>query len=240
LDTPLVSEVVTDYLANRSMAQTIRMDEEVGGYLYHVKPRQGWHGPVDVKPEKVEELVEKLPLVVPGLKVVKNLFFKKKGRAMWERIAQVYDEHGVADERVAYMTTRGVEQGAQQLRLPGVVEVAPRATGSVTSTGSIGKFVNIQSSWTGWGLKVIESGFIQRIREPNLGGPGAYPYRNRVIVGNEWWFVGSRGDSPEMLELEIQGSPLLDKTKMNLLENLANFPRDPTKRSLPDDITYAA
>lgn len=42
-------------------------------------------------------------------------------------------------------------------------------------------------------------------------------------VGDSWWLVGSRGDSLEVMSLEIQGSPLEAHVKANLLYNLGNY-----------------
>jgi len=184
--------------------------------------------------ERVERYVKLLPLWVPGLKVVRSELHKRFGgfvwftwnrEAMYARLREIYEEHGAADERLLYMTCSGkVELSKGQLRLPGVVEVEPRGRRTIVDWSGSGHLRAIESAYTGWGLKLIDSGFCNRIMHPNRGGPTAEWFSNRKCeVGNEWWLVGTRGDSPDVLSLEIQAAPLSDQVKENLLYNLENL-----------------
>lgn len=131
---------------------------------------------------------------------------------MWQRYRDLYEEYGVADERLAYQTCRGkvTPRGGQQ-RLPGVAEIEPY------STRDAGFF----ASWTPHALRLMDGGFCHRLCYPNTGGPDAVPFgEQRVVVGDEWWLVGTRGDSADTLAHEIECSPLSQVTKENLLDNL--------------------
>jgi len=215
-----------DYMARMGMFRSIGFDSEAEAWRYPLDRAMCSYD--DETQEDLDHYVEHLPLVVPGLEVVEAelragrtcglrgwLWFTWSRDAMWARIREVLAEYGVADERLAYMQCSGViEPREGQMTLPGVVIPERR----VTSSGPV------MAAWTVWGLKTIDSGFCQRICHPDRGGPGAIPYSSRrCVVGNDWWLVGSRGDSKAILSLEIQASPLDVRTQANLLDNLRNY-----------------
>lgn len=240
-----VPETVTHYLARAwSAGNDVVWDEEVQAFRREVQYR---FDDEDCTEEKIRKSAKRLPIIVPGLEVVKTELRKSK---RWKdrgyvwftwspesedaRFQELFEKHGVADERLEYVTCSGklnVEK-EDQLALPGTVTPEPRATDGLYATGSIGKYIGIYAAYTGHGLSLIDGGFAQRICHPNRGGLGAEWFSHRrVVVGNEWWLAGTRGDSDEILSLEIQASPLSDETKTNLLENLkAMGPRDTSVR----------
>ena len=179
---------------------------------------------------KEDKKAEDFTKYVPGLEIVGEFTEKDKytekdlrwARFQWsrtlmeKRLKELYEQTGVADERPTYQICSGVVTWPPQLNLPHIVETPPRASCSP----------GLLVAWTDWGLCEIESGFCTRIQYPNKGGPTAVPYNERVTVGNEWWLVGTKGDSLEIMTLEIEGSPLSQKIKENLLLNLRNFRRD--------------
>lgn len=198
----------------------------------HIVMDEGaWRYPVDSflegsSQELLDRYEELLPQVVPGLCVARAGFLDSRvvGRrgylwfswtldGMWRRIREVFEEYGVSDERLAYSLCSGVLNKIQ-LRLPGMVEPESRSK----------RIAGVFASWTQYGLQNMDSGFCQRIREPDRGGPGTTPYASqRCVVGDDWWLVGTRGDSMEVMSLEILGSPLDARTKENLLTNLNQF-----------------
>jgi hypothetical protein len=200
------------------------MDNEDGQWRYPVRT---FLQKCDTE-EALADHAELLTLVVPGLCVQHTelragrreregyIWFTWSREGMWERIRECFEEFGVADERLAYLECSGTLQGSQR-RLPGVVEPEPRikCSGFVTA------------AWTRYGLQEMDSGFCQRIMQPDRGGPRVVPYASqRCVSGNEWWLVGTRGDSEEVMAQEIEGSPLDAGTKENLLFNLANCRRE--------------
>lgn len=240
-DKHMTSYAPRDYMARMWMHRDdIGYDPEVKAWRYSI--RTAIRSYEDETQEDLDDYVERLPLVVPGLKVVKALLHKHHARdvargyiwftwtrkAMWARMREIFDEFRVADERLAYMVCRGViEPRNGQLRLPGVV----RQEGVVTSRGIV------TAAWTPWGLQRMDGGFCRRISSPDRGGLAAIPYGDRqCVVGNEWWYVGSRGDSEAIMTLEIQASPLDGRTQENLLDNLKTFRAQPTRyERLADD-----
>jgi hypothetical protein len=141
------------------------------------------------------------------------IWFTWSREAMWARYKAIFEEFGVADERLAYMECSGTYK-RKQPSLPGIVYPEPQ------STGGGGVF----AGWTTYGLQRMDAGFAARITSPNRGGPDAIPFSSQLCeVGDEWWLVGSKGDSEEVMSLEIQGSPLDERTKENLLYNLRNY-----------------
>ncbi len=224
-ETP-VPETVRHYLARAGMNRDYtRFDHEAKAWRYPVDLR----GYEDETQEKVDHYAKMLPLVVPGLKVVDarldrwrenalrgSIWFTWNRDAMWARIREIFDEYGVADERIAYRECSGeVYMPDGQHNLPGVLEIEPYATENTLGF----------TSYTPGALQQIDSGFCQRIKDPNKGGPDAEMFNRSCVVGNEWWLVATRGDSAEVLTLEIQGSPLDAQTKENLLYNLKEWPR---------------
>lgn len=205
-------EIVRDYLARYGIHRNqIPWDPEKGAWKY---PLDHFGGPV--AQGVVDGYCVDLCMVVPGLSVVeadsRYIWFTWSRDAMWDRLQEVFREYGAADERLAYMPCSGVLEGPQT-RL-GFVQVEPAGTSSP----------GFYSGYTQTGLRLMERGFIRRIREPNRGGPEAIPFSSqRCTVGDHWWLVGSRGDSLEVLQLEIQGSPLEPRVKENLLLNLGNY-----------------
>jgi hypothetical protein len=181
-----------------------------------------WHS--DDTQEALDECVRMLPLYVPGLKVVGSELTERTRRnprrgcvwftwsrdAMWERYEELFKQYGVADERLAFEECSGIYV-RRQPSLPGTIYTEPRVKASF---GGI-------SGWTRNGLMAMERAFIHRICSPNKGGPEASASSSlRCEVGDSWWLVGTRGDSPEVLDLEIQASPLEPHVKENLLYNL--------------------
>jgi len=184
--------------------------------------------------EDIAYYVRMLPLVVPGLRVTRSGWwvpkYGKTGRgsvwftwsreAMRARYQEVFEEFGVADERLAYMTCSGkVERPRPQRRLPGLdFDVEPQIRQAAVADRVFA------AAYTVGGLKTIDSEFCTRICHPDRGGPDAIWFsQRRVVMDDEWWLVGSRGDSLEVMEIEIQASPLDDRTKENLLYNLRNY-----------------
>jgi len=220
-----IPEVVRSFLARQGKHRD-RMEWEYGTIRYPVNtPTVRLDREATL--EELDEYMRLLPLVVPGLKVVRGeiqesrlcgpcsyLWFTWSQEAMWARYLALAARYGVADPRLEYMQCSGRREGKFQLNLPGMPEVEPAVRG--------GRF--IQSSWTRYGLMLMDSGFCQRIMYPNRGGPDCIPFNQEVEDGLDWWLVGSRGDSPEVLELEIKASPLPDRTKTNLLYNLSRRP----------------
>lgn len=216
---------VRDYLARAGVHRDfIDWDEDKQAWKYPVS----FFGP-DTQ-EDVERYIKMLPLFVPGLMVVGSgledcRFTKKNGyvwftwswQAMRARYEELLAEYGVADERLAFEECSGKYE-RKQPSLPGIVKTEPH--GTVSNFGERCIF----SSYTAYGISQIEHGFALRILHPNRGGLEAIPHSNqRCEVGDEWWLVGSRGDSPEILALEIQASPLEPLVKENLLFNLRNI-----------------
>lgn len=220
-------ETIRQYLARAGMNRDrVSWDEDVQAWRMSVNFLR------DLSEEQFIEWVRKLPLVVPGLSVVKKLceeaswptkmnmfvWFTWSEDAMWARLQEVFQEYGVTDERLAYKKCEGKLQPLDgQQRLPGIVEVEPR--GRIGQIGGRGFF----SSWTAWGLQIIESAFCHRIMYPDRGGPEVAHYNEQCIVGNHWWLVGTKGDSEEIMTLEILASPLSEEVKENLILNLKEF-----------------
>jgi len=228
-------ETIRGYLARRGMHRGAPWDHEHGGFRY---PVHDWlDNRQDGTQEGLDHYAERLPLVVPGLEVVHtslgrrrpderlrgHVWFTWSEEAMWARIAQVFDQYGVADERLAYCECAGtIETPGGQQALPGVVDVETRVRGGMISCAGHPRY--LYTAYTAWGLTLIESAFIQRIQHPDRGGPGTQSAGDReCLVGNEWWLVGTRGDSAEVMALEIRGSPLDDRVKENLLMNMGNY-----------------
>ncbi len=216
---------VRDYLARAGVHRDfIEWDEEKQAWKYPVSS----FGP-DTQ-EDVEYYVKMLPLFVPGLKVVGSAledcrFTKKNGYiwftwswlAMRVRYEELLKEYGAADERLAFQECSG-KYKRKQLNLPGIVKTEP--CGTISNFGERCIF----SLYTAYGINQIEHGFALRITQPNHGGLEAIPHSNqRCEVGDDWWLVGSRGDSSKILALEIQASPLDSLVKENLLFNLRNI-----------------
>jgi hypothetical protein len=218
-------ETVRRYLARGGRCRNgMEWDNEVGAFQYDVHTV---YVREDTTQKDVDSTAKVLPFVVPGLKVVRAelrrsrsykdtgiVWFTWDRESMWARYRELFEEYGAADERLAYQQCSGTVYSPDgQQRIPGVVDVEPRSTGGW----------GIGAAWTRYGLMQMDGGFCHRILDPNRGGLEAVPHGSqRATVGNEWWLVGSRGDSPEVLSLEIQGSPLHDETKENLLYNLGN------------------
>jgi len=222
-----VPEIVRSYLAKMGMHRD---------HMYWNEEKSAWNYPVGFwgkdTEESVARYVETLPLVVPGLVVVASglkasihyrgendgtVWFTWNEEDMWARIQKIFDEYGVADERLAYRKCSGSYTRTQP-SLPGTVQTEPQGTSS-----SLGDGRYFATAYTQYGLSEMNGAFAQRIMEPNRGGPYAIPFSNqRCEVGDDWWLVGSKGDSPEIMSLEIQGSPLDSRTKINLLYNLKN------------------
>lgn len=214
-----IDPTVRSYLArNWKCRNWIDWDEEKKAWKYPIETALYYND--DETQEDLDKYARTLPLNVPGLKVVDSILTERKFRsdrrrgyvwftwsrkAMWNRIEEVFKKYGVADERLDYIKCSGKiipENG--QLRLPGIIEQNERA-------------------YTVYGLKKIDHGFCHRILQPNKGGPEAIPFESqRCIVGNEWWYVGSKGDSLEIMTHEIMASPLDARTQDNLLYNLKN------------------
>jgi hypothetical protein len=183
----------------------------------------------DATQAKLDHYIKRLPLVVPGLEVVRStlepspfcrsnrsvIWFKWSYKAMDARYRDIVARHGIADPRLDYMECSGKREGKYQLTLTGMPEVEPRAHGGG------GLFV----AWAPLGLGMMESGFCQRICDPDRGGPECIPFDQTVRYQHDWWLVGSRGDSEEVMELEILASPLEDEAKDNLLFNLRRYRR---------------
>lgn len=231
-----VDSRVRDYLARAGVHRNfIEWDEEKQAWKYPVSS----FGPVgpDTQ-EDVEHYVKMLPLFVPGLKVVGSAledcrFTKKNGyvwftwswQAMRARYEELLKEYGAADERLAFEECSGKYE-RKQLSLPGLVKTESHSTVSDLDERYI------FSSYTAYGISQIEHGFCVRIIHSNRGGLEAIPHSNqRCEVGDDWWLVGSRGDSPEILALEIQAAPLDSLVKENLLFNLRNI----NSSSLPEE-----
>jgi len=223
--TATAPRVMTDYMARMGVCRLIMFDSEVEAWRYPLDTANSIYD--DETQEDLDYYIGHLPLVVPGLSVVKaglsgnrlrgHIWFTWDLKAMWARIREVFGLYGVADERLAYMQCSGeVAPREGQMMLPGVVIPERRVTSSGPMT----------AAWTEWGLMTMDGSYCKRICHPDRGGPGAIPFSSqRCEVGNEWWLVGSRGDSEDVMTLEIQGSPLDGRTKDNLLLNLRNYRR---------------
>lgn len=181
--------------------------------------------------EKAKDLMTKyehdLPLRVPGLQIEKSELTKSRFGFKWDgklwftwshqaaraRYLELFEEFGIADPRLAYQKCSGEIRGQRQLNMPGMPVPEPR----MKSSGGV------WAAWTSKGLMDMDRGFGIRIRHPNEGGTLAIPYDQRIEDGTQWWLVGSRGDSLEVMEIEILASPLDGRTKENLLFNLRNY-----------------
>ena len=225
-DQPHVHRYVTSYLAQNGRNRNLYWDEKAEAWPYPVKA----HFDDPDTQIDVNKCAKMLPLVVPGLKVVKSelrkpgkfdrgsygiVWFTWGREAMWERFEELWNEYGVADERLAFMDCSGIDTWKKQTSLPGVVHPTPYSTGFTVADRMF------WSSYTPYGLNVIESAFCNRIQFPNCGGPEARGSESlRCRIGDEWWLVGSRGDAVEVMTLEVDGSPLSQEVKDNLILNL--------------------
>jgi hypothetical protein len=213
-------EKIGHYLARVSMFQLVVWDDEKQLWKYKVN-----HSNKDS--EQYRYCIKMLPLAVPGLNIIEteviknkynnedsvNILFTWDKQAMERRYKELFEEYGAADERRSYMKCSG-RVNRKQLSLPGVVY-----TESQTKVYS-----DIFVAWTHHGVLLMDSAFTNRIMYPNRGGLQACPHSNwRCEVGDDWWLVGSRGDSADILELEIQASCLEQKYKENLLFNLRSY-----------------
>jgi len=211
------------FLARRGLSRDRATVEEDGTIKYPVDTFMH-----EATEEELAWYVERLPLVVPGLEVVRTarepnpwkkggfrstVWFTWSYEAMRARYEDLVARHGIADPRLDFMECGGEREGTYQLTLDGMPEPEP------VSHGGAGIFV----SWTAFGLAAMDGGFAMRIMEPNTGGPDHIPFDQVVEYGTEWWLVGSRGDSFEVMEIEILASPLDNRTKDNLLYNLRNY-----------------
>lgn len=225
-----VPETVTSYLAKAGACSRMSVIDLDGvECIEYSMSIYRFHRGNPLTDKHIEDRSKLLPLALPGAEVIGShrygrggefggIYFTWSREAMWQNIRECFEEHGVADTRVRYRQCSGRVVGYDkdpQGKLPlRQVKVEPRSRGGV----------GVWSGWTSYGLMQMDSGFAQRIMHPNRGGPEAYPFGNRrVECDGEWWLVGSRGDSLEVMELEIMGSPLDERTKENLLHNLHNF-----------------
>lgn len=221
-DKTLIPETVRHFLATRGMHRDVwglHMDPSGDGTIRFVAKH------TEATQDDLDKYNKKLPLVVPGLEVVRTslernrtfmravLGFRWSYEAMDARYEDIVARHGVADPRLDYMECSGKREGDYQLTLTGMPEVEPRARGGG------GFFI----AWAPLGLAMMDQGFIQRICDPNKGGPDCIPFDQTVKYQHDWWLVGSRGDSEEVMTLEILASPLEDVTKDNLLFNLRRY-----------------
>jgi len=227
-------ETISHYLGGAGMAGGfVEWDGEIGAWKLHSR---SIYDQTPQSPEQVKAKAGRLSLAAPGLKIVKTKHVKAKGyrsydqgyiwytwsvQAMDNRLQELWEKHGVADWRLElYERCRWAEE-PKQPSLPGVIHVE----GYSSANGPV------RSSYTGYAMQSIDSGFVNRIMRPNRGGKEAEYFQTRIChVGNEKWYVGTRGDSADILSLEIQASPLDARTKENLLSNLETFPRDATQR----------
>ena len=222
-----LSEIVTDYMARGRIHRDHIKKEGADLWCYPLDTAPDMHR--DETQESLDYYAERLSLVVPGLQVTRSslqknsdspfrgyIWFTWSIDAMWARIREVFEKYGVADERLDYMKCSGKLEG-KQLRLPGFIEPESRHE----------SLPGLYHGWTVHGLMKMDSGFSHRIKHPDLGGPEAIPFCSQCcVVGNEWWRVGSKGDSKEVLAQEIGASPLEERTKENLLCNLNNYRLD--------------
>lgn len=172
--------------------------------------------------KRLRERVDAIPKVLPGSRVLRTHIIKREFlyiwftwslEEMWEDLRECFREHGVADPRVRWQKTSvPVPTGTQLELLDDGVKVQPRAT-----------FGFVSHAWTPAGLMRMEGGFARRICHPNHGGPGAIQVEHWAEAQGMRWLVGSRGDSLEVMGLEIKSSPLDDDVKFNLLDNLRTY-----------------
>lgn len=216
-----VPGTVLDFMGHAALGRSFyKWDKERKAFAYPIT--SVYSRVKDDTQEKLDRYVDLLPKAIPGLDVVDSVlkqaqdvvrgyvYFTWSDKRMWECLQKTYDEHGVADTRVLYLQCKG-RYTREQPSLPGVPRPIPSSQG-----GS-----QVWSCFTRWGLMRIDGAFAHRICHPNTGGPVTLPlYNLRAEVGDEWWLMGTQGDDPETLALEIACSPLDDRTKENLIFNL--------------------
>ena len=227
-------EIIEAYAARAAHGSTIK---HIKGstFQYHTSSRT-----LMLHPERdTDYYTRMLPKIIPGLTVtdtnctplhlsdgwIGHVTFTWTPEAMASRYKDVLDEFGVADERLGYKECVTASY-RKQLTLPGIAPTAePKRRCRYTQGRSF------DARWTTSGLQEIDSGFINRILNPNMkgvahrdhGGVSHIPFDMWVDDGSQRWLTGSRGDGVEVLTFEIQSSPLDQKVKDNLIHNLRNY-----------------
>jgi len=221
-----VGNDVRSFMARAGIHRSqIRWHEEYSAWQYPVRHLRR---ECDTQ-EDVEYSLDILPKAVPGIKIVHSeltpkgnyrrqgfVYFRWNRKDMKARYKELFEKYGVADERLEYTICSGTYERAQP-SLPGIPHQSPQ--GTISRAGEL----TVMAGWTAYGISQMDHSFGIRICNPHRGGLEANPHSSwRTEVGDEWWLTGSKGDSPEILKLEIMASPLPDYVQANLLENLKN------------------